>query len=196
MYKQYRDLKKWMRSRKNVLFVCFFSITLLGTIIYLAALKNNWIKKEYKRQEEYIKQREAFERLNLYIKTGEALNRGYALSGDTRFMKDLEPAIDSIHSVFRQIQSSLDDNPIIGLDKGQLVKLDTLIERKIIFMRRVMDFGADKPREAGLLLASGEGIRLADSIAATCHTLTTGYNSKLEKSKIQFWKAGSHKTLL
>ncbi len=93
MHKQPQPFVKWFNRRRVLLFVLFFSVAFLGAAIFLLTSKNNLLKNEYEKQKTYIQQKEAFEKLGLYIKTAETANRGYALSGDKKFIESFDPDI-------------------------------------------------------------------------------------------------------
>ena len=94
MRKQVQQRVKWFSSKRGVLLTLFFSMALLGTAIFLLASKNNRLKNEFVKQERHLQQKEAFEKLSLYIKTAESSIRGYAISGDKKFIEKFDPAID------------------------------------------------------------------------------------------------------
>ncbi|MBK8090116.1 MAG: hypothetical protein IPK31_20580 [Chitinophagaceae bacterium] len=84
----------------------FFSLLLPGAAIYHLITKNNWLKKEYSKQEVYVQQKDAFEKLGLYTKTVESNSRGYALTGNEQFLRNFNILFDSINSVGLQIKAS------------------------------------------------------------------------------------------
>ena len=99
MNRQLKQLSKCVKSRQKVLLLLFFSVVLLVTAFLLMTQNNNWVEQQFRLQEKYVQEKQALERLTLFIKTGEAAIRGYALSGDSRFIDSFDPAIDSIRSI-------------------------------------------------------------------------------------------------
>ena len=156
---------KWFSKKKVLFVVLFFSIALLSIAIILLNSKNKWLKNEYAKQEEYLQQKERFEKLNLYIKTAESESRGYALSGDRMFIENFDATVDSIHNIADQFWDADDSDGKIK-NTVSLMRLDTLVQQKIAFMQRVNKLCAANRDSANLLIAGGGGVRLSDSIVA------------------------------
>ncbi len=179
--------KRRDRRKKLLLFVLFFSISLFGIAILQITTNNKWFNEEYKKQEEFITQKETFEKLGFFIKTAEAAKHGYVLTGNKLFIEAFGPTIDSIHATARHLQSlvELQDLP---QDKLQLLQLDTLIRHKIAFMRQVLTLAEVNRPGAAVLIATGEGEKAFDSITAISKTLIKSYKVQLQHSKARFWQ--------
>ncbi len=181
---------KWFSRKKVMLVVLFFSVALMGAAIFQLSVKNSWLKKEFTKQEEYLQQKEAFEKLNLYIKMAESQTRGYVLSGDKKFIANFDANIDSINNIERQIQNANDSVEEVK-STVKLLQLDTFIHQKIAFMKRGNALCAVNQNSAKLLIATGEGIWLADSITAISERVINNYQENLRESRTSFWQIKS-----
>ncbi|MFZ1453855.1 MAG: hypothetical protein WAT20_14200 [Ferruginibacter sp.] len=99
-------------------------------------MQNKWLIADYHKQHEMSVEQDKFEDMFLYIQSAESAVRGFAGSGNPRFMAGYPSFIDSIRSNFRQLQkfqdldhSSID--PVLFSTMGQLVK------DKIVFTGQV-----------------------------------------------------------
>ena len=187
MQKEIQDRVKWFSRTRFLLRLLIFSIAVIGIAIFLLATKNNWLNNEYSRQEEYLKQKEIFENLGLYIKTAESDSRGYALSGDKRFIEKFNPTIDSIHAIALQLQS-LENVDVKAKNNFQLQKLGVLTQQKTSFMQRVNALSVVNRPAANSLIATAEGLRLSDSITAISQSIIRGYKANLKQSLTNSWQ--------
>ncbi len=190
IHKELQILMKRVSRKQLLLLVLFFSLALFGMAILQITTNNKWLKEEYKIQEEFITQKENFEKLGFFIKTAEAAKRGYVLTGNESFIEGFAANIDSIKVTARPLQS-LVELQIKPQDKVQLLKLDTLIRNKIVFMQQVLTLAEVNRPGAANLIATGEGERLADAITATSKTLIDSYKMQLQNSKARFWRVKS-----
>jgi len=163
----------------------FFSLLLPGAAIYHLITKNNWLKKEYSKQEVYVQQKDAFEKLGLYTKTVESNSRGYALTGNEQFLRNFNILFDSINSVGLQIKASAITDETIAFSYA---KLDSFIDEKIRFLQKVNTLTAQN-RDSALLFFSGtEGFNLSDSISIYSGVIFQKFNQQISESKTSFWQ--------
>ncbi|MEQ1799962.1 MAG: PAS domain S-box protein, partial [Lacibacter sp.] len=163
----------------------FFSLLLPGAAIYQLITKNNWLKKEYSKQEAYVQQRDAFEKLSLYVKTVESNSRGYALTGNEQFLRDFNAQYDSINSITLQIKTSANPDKTISV---AYAKLNRFIDEKILFLQKVNILTAQNRDSAVLLFAGTDGFNLSDSISIYSGVIIQKFNQQISKSKTGFWE--------
>ncbi len=190
MHKQQEPLVKWFNRRRLLLFVLFFSVAFLVAAIFLLTSKNNLLKKEYAKQEKFLQKKEAFEKLGFYIKTAESESRGYALSGNKKFIEDFDATIDSIYHISRIIHNE-DDSDKKAKSAARLVLQDSLIHLKVAFMRMTNALSVANRDSAKLLIAGGRGVRLSDSITAISQAVINNYKEHISKSKNNFWQVNT-----
>ena len=186
-HKQPKHVEMWLNKKRVLLFVLFFSVAFLVAAIFLITSKNNLLKNEFEKQETYILQKEAFEKLGLYIKTAESESRGYALSGNKKFIEDFDATIDSIYNVDRIIQNE-EDSEEKTKNAARLVLQDSLIHLKVAFMQLTNALSVANRDSAKLLIAGGRGVRLYDSITAISQAVINNYKEHISKSKNNFWQ--------
>ena len=68
MHKELKHTVRWFSPKRVILFVLFFSVSLLGGAVYMITEKNKRLKDEYEKQEVYLRQKEALERLGCILK--------------------------------------------------------------------------------------------------------------------------------
>lgn len=163
----------------------FFSLLLPCAAIYQLITKNNWLKKEYSKQELYVQQKDAFEKLSLYTKTVESNSRGYALTGNEHFLRNFISLFDSINSVSLQIKASVIADDAITVSYA---KLDRFIDDKIRFLQKVNILTARNRDSAVLSFAGAEGYNLSDSISIYSDIIVQQFNQQISDSKISFWE--------
>lgn len=180
-----KDNVSWIGRKGFPLYMLFFSLLLPCAAIYQLITKNNWLKKEYSKQEVYVQQKDAFEKLSLYTKTVESNSRGYALTGNDQFLRNFNVLLDSINSVNLQIKASAITDETIAFS---YVKLNRFIDEKIQFLQKANTLTAQNRDSAVLLFAGTEGYNLSDSISIYSGAIIQQFNQQISDSKINFWE--------
>lgn len=175
----------WISRKGFPLYMLFFSLLLPGTAIYHLITNNNWLKKEYSKQEVYVQQKDAFEKLSLYMKTVESNSRGYALTGNEQFLRDFNAHSDSINSITLQIKASAIPDETISV---AYAKLSRFIDEKNIFLQKANLLTAQNRGSAVLLFSGTEGFNLSDSISIYNGAIVQQFNQQINKSKAVFWQ--------
>ena len=185
---QVKIMPGYFRKKRVLLTGLVFSLALLGTAMYLFAKKNNWLHHEFNSQARATEMNNNVTLLRLYIKNAESAERGYAITGDKKFIEIFDSNIDSIHATYKQVQH-LENRENDKIDYAQFLKSDSLVEQKIAFMRRVKllcdnnDFKA-----ARALIATNVGLNLSDSITAINKKINNEIQAALQLSHSIFLK--------
>ena len=187
MHKELKHAVRWFSRKRVILFVLFFSVSLLGGAVYMITEKNKRLKDEYEKQEVYLRQKEALERLGLHIKAAESASRGYTLTDNKAFLKDFDADTRSIYEAGQEIQY-IDDSDAKQTSTSLFLQLDTFVRQKVTFMQQVNALCAANRDSAKILIASGDGVRLSDSITAASRHIITNYKQSIALLKTSFWR--------
>ncbi len=171
-------------TRKRMLLVAlFFSLIILGSAVYWFAPQNKWLIADYHKQNEMSAEQDKFEDLFLDIQTAESALRGYAGSGNPRFITNFQSLINSIRTNCSQLKKYQD----IGhssIDPVLFAKLDKLTMDKIEFMQQVKKLCELNDFTAAMsLIATEKGLVLSDSIVAVHQATNTLMLQSLKQSK-------------
>ncbi len=185
---QSKDKVSWKSRKGFPLYMLFFSLLLPCAAIYQLITQNNWLKNEYRKQEIYVQQKDAFEKLSLYIKTGESNSLGYSLTGNKQLLSNFNSLLDSISSVKQQISTSANTDKSIT---ESYIKLSRFVEEKARFLQTANHLTATNRDSAILLYAGAEGYSLSDTINIYNTAIIRLLNQKISDSKISFWEVKS-----
>ncbi len=176
-----------MFTRKRLLLTALLlSLIVLCSVVYWFAMQNKWLIADYHKQHEMSVEQDKFEDMFLHIQSAESAVRGFAGSGNPRFIAGYPSLIDSIRSNFRQLQKFQDLNhssidPVLFATLGQLVK------EKIEFTRQVKKLCEKKDFAAAISLISTErGLLLTDSILTVHRAASALMLNSLGQSKRTF----------
>lgn len=176
----------WFTRKRILLSTLLSSLIILCAVVYWFAMQNEWLIAEYHKQNEMSAEQDKFEDMFLNIQTAESAVRGYAGSGNTRFIAGFPGYIDSIRSNYRQLQRFQDINHS-SIDPVLFSKLGKLVKDKIEFSQQVKhlcesnDFAA-----ARSLISTEKGLLLTDSILAVHHAANALMLHSLGQSKRTF----------
>ena len=149
-------------------------------------MQNKWLIADYHKQNEMSAEQDKFEDMFLNIQTAESAVRGYAGSGNPRFIAGFPTFIDSIRSNYRQLQRFQDINHS-SIDPVLFSKLGKLVKDKIEFSQQVKDLCESNDFTAARSLISTEkGLLLTDSILAIHHAANAFMLHSLGQSKKTF----------
>ncbi|MDX2046743.1 MAG: PAS domain S-box protein, partial [Chitinophagaceae bacterium] len=125
-------------------------------------------------------------KLNLYLKKAESADRGYIISGNPEFLETFDADIDSIYAIYLSIQQ-LQNRKDHEQDGLLFMKSDKLIKQKIAFMQRIkLLCDQHNNKAAAALLATNEGLHLADSILKINKQISDNIQGRLKKSQSGF----------
>ncbi|TAL48108.1 MAG: hypothetical protein EPN92_04100, partial [Chitinophagaceae bacterium] len=93
MHKQLKKISIWLTRKRALLFVLILSMALLGYVSYHFAAENNWLEDEFASQGQSMELNNELARLSIFIKITESANRGYAISGDRKFIENFDATI-------------------------------------------------------------------------------------------------------
>ncbi|MEO6539892.1 MAG: PAS domain S-box protein [Ferruginibacter sp.] len=173
----------WFTRKRILLAALLFSLILLGSVVYWFALQNKWLIADYHKQNEMSIEQDKFQDLFLSIQSAESASRGYAGSGNPKFMTGFPGMIDSIRSHFRQL-TKFQDTRHSAIDPVLFSQLDRLVKDKIEFMLLVKQLcEKNKCDTARSLIATAKGLLLTDSILAIHHTANASMLHILGQSK-------------
>ena len=173
-----------MLTKKRILLsALLISLVILCSVVYWFAMQNKWLIADYRKQNEMAAEQDKFEALFLNIQTAESAVRGFAGSGDPRFIAGFPSFIDSIRSNYRQLQRFQDVNHS-SIDPMLFSKLDKLVKEKIHYMLQVKKLCERNQFDtAKSLIAAPQGLLLTDSILAVHHAANTSMLHSLGQSK-------------
>ncbi len=188
MHKQVKQIAGWFSRARMFLFVLIFSLLLLGSVIYRFVAQNNWLEGEFKAQIQNTQLNQEIAALNLYIKNAESADRGYAISGNPEFVRNFDTSIDSIRSIYLEVQQ-LENRNIDHADAALFLRSDSLIQQKIAFMKQVKSLCDNHQYKiAADLIASNEGLHLSDTIAGINKQISNNIHARLQTSQTGFLK--------
>ncbi len=191
MHKQLKQIVTGIGRKKILLFVLIFSMVLLGAAIYGFAKQNNWLEDEFAKKIKNNDLNNELAKLSLYIKNAESANRGYAISGNRKYVENFDAGIDSIRAMCKQVQQLVNRNEY-NSDLALFLKSDSLIEQKIAFMQRVKSLCDNHDcNTAVALIASNEGLHLSDSIAKINKQISENFQVQLKIFQTKFLKISS-----
>ncbi|WP_157220302.1 CHASE3 domain-containing protein [Flavisphingomonas formosensis] len=109
--------------------------------------------------------------VELDVRTIESAHRGFLLEGDTRYLVEMERAIDALDAKVADLRRSTVDNP---LQRTNVERLAPIIARKIAFARNSTQL-YQKGDKAGALamIASGEGRSIMSAVQAEMGRMLT-----------------------
>ncbi len=166
-----------------LLFSLCFSLVILSSVVYWFALQNKWLITAYNKQNEMSVEQDKFEELIFDIQTAESASRGYAGSGNPKFMVGFPSQIDSIRAGLRQL-TRFQDKGQSTIDPALFVQLKMLVHEKIKFMQRVSTLCEMGDCDLALtLIATERGLVLTDSILSIHHAANTSMLHSLGQSK-------------
>lgn len=171
-------------TRKRILLsALLFSLILLCSVVYWFALQNKWLIADYHKQNEMSAEQDKFEDMFMNIQTAESAVRGYAGSGNPRFIAGFPSFIDGIRGDFRQLQRFQDINHS-SINPVLFSKLDKLVKEKIQFTQQVKQLCEKNRFDTALsLIATEKGLLLTDSILAIHHAANSYMLHSLGQSK-------------
>lgn len=187
MQKELKDKQTLVGRNKILLFGLLFSITLLGTAIYIITQYNRWIKKEYNRRENVINNSELLEKVNIYIREAESATHTYLLTGNEDFVANLNVTIDSINQAIRQI-SLLKAATAQQKYHPLFSRLDSLIKLKLAFTQEVVHITKTDKSKATVPLAISRSKELTDHIAAVSKEILQDYEQEIRIAEKSFWR--------
>lgn len=176
-------------GRERVLLVTLIlSILMLGTTVYWFASQNKWLEEDYISQNELSKKNALFDDLFLHIQTAESAVRGYASTGNKRFVSNFRSTIDSIRINYQELKN-FHGSKFSMRRHPPFIEFDRLIFQKIKFMEQVKDFcDAGNRDKAQDLLATERGIILTDSILKVNEITNETIRDTLRQSERIFTK--------
>ena len=173
-------------KKKLLLSALLLSLIVLCSVVYWFAMQNKWLIADYHKQNEMSVEQDKFEAMFLNIQSAESGVRGFAGSGNPRFIAGFPSVIDSIRSNFRQLQK-LQDIKHASIDPVLFSKLDKLVKEKIEFTQQVKQLCEQHDFDAAIALISTEkGLLLTDSILAIHHAANALMLHSLGQSKKTF----------
>ncbi|MEO6252655.1 MAG: PAS domain S-box protein [Ferruginibacter sp.] len=176
----------WFNRKRILLFTLFFSLIILSTVVYWFAMQNKWLMADYHKQNEMSAEQDKFEDLILNIQTAESGIRGFAGSGNPRFMINFRSQVDAIRSDYRQL-IKFQDLGRSSIDPILFSKLDRLIKDKIEFMQQLKKLCENNDCVSAMsLIATEKGLLLTDSILAIHHSANASMLHSLGRSKNTF----------
>jgi len=151
-------------KKRILLSALLLSLIVLCSVVYWFAMQNKWLIADYHKQNEMSVEQDKFEEMFLNIQSAESAVRGFAGSGNPRFIAGFPKFIDSIRSNFRQLQKFQDINHS-SLDPVLFSTLGKLVKEKIEFTQQVKQLCEKNDFAAAISLISTEkGLLLTDSI--------------------------------
>ena len=176
-----------MFTKKRILLVTLLlSLIVLCSVVYWFAMQNKWLIADYRKQHEMSVEQDKFEDMFLNIQSAESAVRGFAGSGNQRFIAGYPSFIDSIRSNFRQLQKFQDLNHS-SIHPVLFSTLRKLVKEKIEFTGQVKQLCEKKDFAAAISLISTErGLRLTDSILTVHRAANALMLNSLGQSKRTF----------
>lgn len=171
----------------------FFFVLLTGIFVFQIIKKNNWLKQEFAKQEVSIRQKEAVEKLDMYIKLAESESRVYAFTGNKAALLNFNLFLDSINNIPLQSSVTADKTG----NNTPYSKLELLFKQKIAFMKRVNNLALQNRDSAISFISGVEGAKLSDSIRIYKQSILHYLQEQINQSKAGFWKektANNNKT--
>jgi two-component system sensor histidine kinase UhpB len=188
MDKTYKQVSTWLSRKRILLFALLISITILGLAIYAFEHQNKWLETDYNKQNELAVQEGKFNDMFLSIQAAEAAVRGYAGTGNKRFIKNFDSVINSILAKYNNLKE-FQDRESSSVDSALFVSLDSLVKQKIGFMEEIKRLcDADNCKEALALLATERGIMLSDSMIKVNEKTSSVIRDSLYLAKNTFTK--------
>ena len=176
----------WFNRKRILVSALLFILIMLCAVVYWFAMQNKWLIADYHKQNEMSAEQDKFEDMFLNIQTAESAVRGFAGSGNPRFIAGFPSIIDSIRSNFRQLQKFQDINHS-SIDPVLFSKLGQLVKDKIEFSQQVKQLCEKKDFAGAISLISTEkGLLLTDSILAVHHAANASMLKSLGQSKSTF----------
>lgn len=176
-----------MFTKKRILpATLVLSLIMLCTLIYWFTMQNKWLIADYHKQHEMSVEQDRFDDMFLYIQSAESAVRGFAGSGNPRFIDGYPSFIDSIRTNFRQLQK-FQDLDHSSIDPVLFSILGNLVNEKIEFTRQVKFLSEKKDFTAARALISAErGLLLTDSILTVHRAANALMLNSLGQSKRNF----------
>jgi len=172
-----------LTKKRILLSALLISLIMLCSAVYWFATQNKWLIADYHKQNEMAAEQDKFEALFLNIQTAESAVRGFAGSGDPRFIAGFPSFIDSIRSNYRQLQRFQDINHS-SIDTMLFSKLDKLVKEKVDYMLQVKKLCEKNHFDTAIsLIATTKGLLLTDSILAVHYAANTSMLHSLGQSK-------------
>ncbi len=176
----------WFTRKRILISTLLFLLIILCAGVYWFAIQNKWLIADYHKQNEMSAEQDKFEDMFLHIQTAESAVRGYAGSGNPRFIAGFPIFIDSIRSNYRQLQKFQDINHS-SINPILFSKLGKLVKDKIEFTLQVKHLCEKKDFAAAMsLIATEKGLLLTDSILAIHHAANGLMLHSLGQSKSTF----------
>jgi two-component system sensor histidine kinase UhpB len=152
---------------------------LLGAAITWFSLQNKWLELDYDNQNKHTLQQDKFDQLFLNIQSAQSAVRGYAGTGNVKFIRHFKNYIDTIQSDYDELKA-LQHRENSSLNPVLFSELDRLVTEKTEFMRRVKKLCDGNDCNAALeLLATEKGIDLTDSILK----INDAINAAMQKTR-------------
>jgi len=176
----------WFTRKRINIFTLLLSLIILCSVVYWFAIQNKWLIADYHKQNEMSVEQDKFEEMFLNIQSAESAVRGFAGSGNPRFIAGYPSFIDSIRSNLRHLQRFQDVNNS-SINPVLFSKLDKLVKDKIDFTRQVKQLCEKSDFTAAMSLISTEkGLLLTDSILAIHQAANVLMLHSLRQSKRTF----------
>ena len=178
----------WISKKRSLFFILVFLIATFGAVFYGFIIGNDWLSKDFEKQKNMVDSKQKFEDLYLFIQKTESGVRGYASTGNDKYVKNLSPHLDSLRINYLELKNFLQNENIVT-NKQVYVELERLIQEKIVFMEKTKKLCDDNDCEGALaLIATERGIKLTDSIVIIYENINSSIVRTLHDSKQQFKK--------
>lgn len=172
--------------KRLLLFLLVLAIFIIGVIVFRFVRQNNRLASYYTNETALLQLKEANNDLNLYLETAELAVHNYVESGKTLFLQNMDTAVQTIHTQFKQVQQTrLQVEQNSGSEERLLS--DKLVLKKIVFIDKLKTLCDHHNRQAaGALLLSSEHIQLADSFARNKQMVDYSLQESIRKNKNEF----------
>ena len=176
----------WISKKKSLFFILVFSISVLGASVYWFVIENEWLSKDFKKQAEIETQQDKFDDLYLNIQSAESAVRGYASTGNKKYIKDIRSVLSAIRINYQELRANLQKDTSL-INESVFASFDSLIREKIAFMEMAKKL-CDENNCAGALelIATERGIELTSAILAINKSTNTKIRETLNISKERY----------
>ena len=164
MERKLHILKLWLSRKVVLLPVIIFTVLMVAAALYWFVHQNNWLSKDYLKQQEITRHEENFRDLIYNVQRAESDVRGYIVTRNKIYVSDFNKIIDSIQVKYSHIQTFEKATPL-AFDSELSGKFNSLLTEKTQFLQQVKSLcDNDKWNEASSLINSPKGLYLSDSI--------------------------------
>jgi len=164
MERKLHILKLWLSRKVVLLPVIIFTVLMVAAALYWFVHQNNWLSKDYLKQQEITRHEENFRDLIYNVQRAESDVRGYIVTRNKIYVSDFNKIIDSIQVKYSHIKTFEKATPL-AFDSELSGKFNSLLTEKTQFLQQVKSLcDNDKWNEASSLINSPKGLYLSDSI--------------------------------